>query len=418
MSGSDTGQGGIYEPLLPPLQDITPKDRGPIALATAVTLLVISSLTVGVKLWTRYATTRNFGANDIAMFAAITLAYGQTISLSLAAQKGLGRHQTAIQEPDLIEFSKLFFASNILLILALACAKAAVTLLIIAIKPLRAIMFACYGMLGCIALWGVVSVFVVAFQCSPNRWSLGPSSGPDAQTCIDQYAMQVAVRAVDIAIDVGIVLLPALMMRSVQVPNAKRWMVVTLFAIRLATPVFTAVSIVAYDDFYHSVPQDRSWHAVTPSVWTSCALNLSIVTACIPSIKRFLADWAAGLSAITISEPFELEHSAGKTGAGLTYAAGSGMGSKIATRLGFATTSKAEITSTVRSRSDNDDDDTILNTSRNRSRGANGRQPDNTSESVKGLTDGVIMHSIDYRVEYEDPTIDHRDWSSRSSGGR
>ncbi|KIW26305.1 uncharacterized protein PV07_09406 [Cladophialophora immunda] len=418
MSGSDTGDGGIYEPLLPPLQDITPQNRGPIALATAVTLLVISSLTVGVKLWTRYATTRNFGSNDIVMFAAITLAYGQTISISLAVDKGLGRHQTAVKEPDLIELSKLFYASNILLVLALACAKAAVTLLIIAIKPLRWVMFACYGMLGFVAVWGVASVFVVAFQCSPNHWSLGPSSGADPQTCIDQYAMQIALRAMDIASDVGIVLLPALMMRSVQVSNGKRWMVVTLFAIRLATPVFTAVSIVAYDDFYHSVPQDRTWHAVTPSVWTSCALNLSIVTACIPSIKRFLADWAAGLSAVTISEPFELEHSAGKTGAGLTYAAGSGMGSKIATKLGLSSTSKAEITSTVRSRSDNEDDETVRNTNRNRSRGAGGRQPDNTSESVKGLTDGVIMHSIDYRVEYEDHTTDHRDWSSRSSGGR
>jgi hypothetical protein len=188
-----------------------------------------------------------------------------------------------------------------------------------------------------------------------------------------------------------------------------------------STPIFTAVSIVAYDDFYHSTPQDRPWHAVVPSVWTSCALNLSIVTACIPSIKRFLADWAAGLSAITISEPFELEHSSGKTGLGDsgTYALGSGMGSKIATKLGLSSTSKAEITSTARSRSDPDDDEVLRdNTARNRSRGTGGRQPDNTSDSVKGLTDGVIMHSIDYRVEYEDQTTDNRDWSSRSSGGR
>jgi hypothetical protein len=147
-------------------------------------------------------------------------------------------------------------------------------------------------------------------------------------------------------------------------------------------------------------------------------LNLSIVTACIPSIKRFLADWAAGLSAVTISEPFELEHSAGKTAVGGSgaYAMGSGMGSKIATKLGLSSTSKAEITSTLRSRDDRDDTDALRsNTGRNRSRAAGGRQPaqvDNTSDSVKGLTDGVIMHSIDYRVEYEDRR------SSRSSVGR
>ena len=71
MSGGDGSSSGIYEPLLPPLQDITATDRGPIALATAVTLLVISTLTVSVKLWTRIATTRNVGANDAAMIAAV-----------------------------------------------------------------------------------------------------------------------------------------------------------------------------------------------------------------------------------------------------------------------------------------------------------------------------------------------------------
>ena len=95
------------------------------------------------------------------------------------------------------------------------------------------------------------------------------------------------------------------------------------------------------------------------------------------------------------------------------------MGSKIATKLGLSSTSKAEITSTTRSRNDPDDDTSVgQNAARNRTRATGGRQPDRESESVKGLTDGVIMHSIDYRVEYEDQTVDHRDWSSRSSGGR
>ena len=95
-------------------------------------------------------------------------------------------------------------------------------------------MYACYAMLGLIAVWAVAGVFVLAFQCSgPNRWVLSPTSGPNAETCINQYAMQIALRIIDIATDVGIVLLPGLMMRSVQVSTAKRWVVVLLFAVRL-----------------------------------------------------------------------------------------------------------------------------------------------------------------------------------------
>ena len=115
--------------------------------------------------------------------------------------------------------------------MALASAKAAVTLLVIAIKPLKGVMFACYAMLAFIGLWGVASVFAVAFQCSPTRWVLGPSA---SHTCVDQYSMQVAIRALDILSDVGIVLLPALMMRTVQVNREKRLMVILLFSLRLA----------------------------------------------------------------------------------------------------------------------------------------------------------------------------------------
>jgi hypothetical protein len=181
----------------------------------------------------------------------------------------------------------------------------------------------------------------------------------------------------------------------------------------------TAASIVALDDFYHSTPQDRTWFAVTPSAWTSVAMNVSIVTACIPSIKRFLADWASGLSNVAISEPFELEHSAGKSGGFSSYAPGSGMGSKIATRLGLSSTSKSQITSNLRSvDGHHEDNHNHNNAGNNRGVSVRATDPNDASDSVKGLTDGVIMHSIDYRVEYEDPHPDHRDWHSSSSNDR
>lgn len=68
---SQTGQGDLYEPLKPPFESITADNRGPVALAVAVTIIVITGLTVGVKLWTRLATTRTVGFNDIAMVAAL-----------------------------------------------------------------------------------------------------------------------------------------------------------------------------------------------------------------------------------------------------------------------------------------------------------------------------------------------------------
>lgn len=123
-----------------------------------------------------------------------------------------------------------YFASNILLVLSIASAKAAVTLLVIAIKPLKGVMYACYGVLAFSGIWGVASAIALSLQCSPNRWALGPS---DTDTCVDQYTMQIAIRICDIISDIAIIVLPIVMMQSVQTTPGKRWMVIMLFSLRI-----------------------------------------------------------------------------------------------------------------------------------------------------------------------------------------
>jgi hypothetical protein len=87
-----------------------------------------------------------------------------------------------------------------------------------------------YGVMGISALWGIASIFVVAFQCSPTRWALGPTS---RDTCFDQAAAQIGIKAVDMATDVALAILPAIMMHNVQVSLDKRLMVVLMFGLRL-----------------------------------------------------------------------------------------------------------------------------------------------------------------------------------------
>lgn len=119
---------------------------------------------------------------------------------------------------------------NILLVLSLASAKAALTLLVIAIIPPTPLRQAAYGVLGVTAFWGITSAFALGFQCSPDRWALGPAEG---NTCVNQYTLQASIKGVDVAIDIAIILLPIFMMRSVQVSQRKRIMVMVLFSIRL-----------------------------------------------------------------------------------------------------------------------------------------------------------------------------------------
>ena len=150
-------------------------------------------------------------------------------------------------------------------------------------------------------------------------------------------------------------------------------------------------------------------------------LNISIITACIPSIKRFLADIQSGLMGVNISEPYEMTHSGGKY---IDYGKGTTFGSKITSRFGFSQSNKSQNASSMgRSRGEKDphnlgahDMDLGEHTSRvqgGAQRGGGLGPVREASESVKGLTDDVIMHTIDYKVEYEDGGIS----DGRSSSG-
>jgi hypothetical protein len=121
-----------------------------------------------------------------------------------------------------------------LLIAALAATKASITLLIISIKPSRPVMMACYGVLGVIGAWAIAGIVGFAFQCSlPRPWVLGPNTALGQETCVDQYALQLGLGAVNVLTDLAIVALPFFMMQNVQVASTKRLMVSALFALRI-----------------------------------------------------------------------------------------------------------------------------------------------------------------------------------------
>lgn len=166
-----------------------------------------------------------------------------------------------------------------------------------------------------------------------------------------------------------------------------------------STMVPCIASIVALSEYYNASLEDRPFKAITPSIWTSAWLALSIITACIPSIKQFLADWATGLARAAIGEDLDAEHDNVKSRSGNnTKIFSSQRSGTFASKLGLSRSARGAVTDTSRSGGGTRDHDNI----RIQNPKAQYNRSDDTSESMKGLTDGVIIHTQDYAVEYED----------------
>ena len=127
------------------------------------------------------------------------------------------------------KYSKFYYASELLLILSVAFAKASVTLLIVAIKPGGGVLRGCYALVAVVVLWAVSSFFALAFQCALPR----PWDSADTGRCINQQGLLDFIGVVNILTDIAVIVLSFFLMRNVQVSSYKRFQVVGLFGCRI-----------------------------------------------------------------------------------------------------------------------------------------------------------------------------------------
>lgn len=59
---------------------------------------------------------------------------------------------------------------------------------------------------------------------------------------------------------------------------------------------------------------DRTWEAVTPTIWLQISLNMSLFTACIPSLRGVIESILVSTTAGAIQVPYTLTHTGARYG--------------------------------------------------------------------------------------------------------
>lgn len=156
----------------------------------------------------------------------------------------------------------------------------------------------------------------------------------------------------------------------------------------------TLLGLISMHDYYRASPQDQSWHAVIPTMYFQLMLNFALITTSIPSIKRFVADLRSHASAAELTKDWA--HS------GSDYRTGS-VSWNVNTGRGGNSQIKSHVSSKIFQVSESS------------------KAKIERCESIEGLTDDIIMQTIDFKVEIEegrDATISCRETSSQHSDGR
>lgn len=136
---------------------------------------------------------------------------------------------------------------------------------------------------------------------------------------------------------------------------------------------------------------DFTWLAVNPTIWLQISYNLSVISACIPSMKNIFDSFTGNFSA-AIDVPYNLTTLTNKSGsrAKARYLGKSTGGS----RSTIMDDHGLKLTPAHPSR-------TSCYTSDGFPSGARTRDDDGQSESVRKLTDGVVLVTEEVEIQFE-----------------
>ncbi|KAI9660383.1 MAG: hypothetical protein M1821_009733 [Bathelium mastoideum] len=251
------GNGGAH----PPHGNITATDHGPVVVAFSWIFYSLTGMTVLVRLISR----RNFAPDYWCVLAGFILLTLDSVTIHLAAHKGLGRHIATLSTGDLSQYNRAFYAGQILKVLILALSKISyltifTRLLLEASGRRKTIRIFCYSMIGVISAWAFATSMALALQCdTPHPWTF------IGNKCVDQAVLYYLTGAFNIATDVVIVVIPAVIVLDIQLGRNKKAAVVAIFATRILVPPFAIVELALLPQYFDRADPTCDCHLVKKS---------------------------------------------------------------------------------------------------------------------------------------------------------
>ncbi|KAH8700111.1 hypothetical protein BGW36DRAFT_424948 [Talaromyces proteolyticus] len=268
---------------LPPIFSISDDDHGGYAAVAVYTLLLLTVVVVATRLSARYYIGRIIQVDDFLLGGATIAGLVQSVIVQLAISHGLGQRQDIVSTNNLDLFQRYLYVAHILLILTIALSKLSIALLFKSLMSKGVPFYASWSLIGVITAWAVASIVALAVQCSsPHPWDFVDGK------CIDQAALFRAIGAINMITDLGLIILPCVVLWGYRYQR------------RRGVPVAVAFQIHYYNIFTGS--HDKTWTAMNASIWDQAVMNISIITTAIPSLGRLAVELQPNVGAFAMTE--------------------------------------------------------------------------------------------------------------------
>ncbi|KAI9793422.1 MAG: hypothetical protein M1816_000315 [Peltula sp. TS41687] len=252
-----------------------------------ISLVVISSICLMLRLGSRVYITRSLGSDDYTCVAAAILTFASSATQLKAVEYGVGVHAYDIER---IKFdAKNYFewgvATYATFIAGTGMVKISILLLYLRIFPTgRDLRIAMKVLLVLVAGYTISCLLSLIFGCQPIG-RLTDRSKPG--TCIDFVILIEAHSGLTIAFDVLMVLAPLPTIWKLKLRRREKIVVSALFMAGLLVCISSAIRL-ALTFVPPEELKDFTWSQGRGSFWTMMEIHISVICSCMPAVNTLV----------------------------------------------------------------------------------------------------------------------------------
>ncbi|CAI6287712.1 unnamed protein product [Periconia digitata] len=262
--------------------------------ASAVTLTVIATISVAMRIFTRASVTQaGISMDDYMVIIALVLAI-TLLGLNFEHMKvGLGYHFWDVKTVDFVlPFQVYTLCSTIVYATSLIFTKISILLFYLRLSPQLWFRVAVWILIGITSCYGLMYNLLSIFACKPIAATWNLALMPQAE-CVGVLPKYMALSILNIVIDVLTLILPIPVVWKLQMSLRQKLSIILVFMTGGLVCIIAIRRTILLKPLMASA--DYTWDAVEQFHWCFAEVDVAIVCASAPALKPFFVKYVPGL---------------------------------------------------------------------------------------------------------------------------
>jgi len=261
--------------------------RGAVTIAVQTLFTSLALIVVALRLYVRFGVIHSPGYEDYVIIVSMLCSIGLTVGYGCEVKYGMGLHMDQIPEANMVPLFKLLFACVFLYDLTLGLTKISIALQLIRVFASRIYHVTFWVMIG----YTLYSVFSGIFNCLPVSFVWDKSLDG---SCPYQLQLWYANGGLNIITDLWLLILPIRAVKSLHLPRRQKVGLIVVFAMG---GVVTLISVLRIPNLVTtSKSTDLTYENIEVGIYSSVEVNVGIICASLPCLKRLLPRLLAPMS--------------------------------------------------------------------------------------------------------------------------